>query len=123
MLCYNVAIQPQGRDLKIPKGFGKRYFTLASIQAHSAAHALDGRVARIDALERRLASDRESEEDPPDDAETIPACLADDKPCHCDCFFNRRTRRTLLQSKHLCYTQCNCRFYSFRRSGIHPPRS
>jgi hypothetical protein len=123
VLWYNIAILSKGRALKTPKGFGKRYFTLASIQAHSVAHSLCSRSARVDALECRLQKERESDEQPPDDPESVLACLADAKPCHCNCYYNRRTRRTLLRSKHLCYSQCNCRFYSFRRTGVHPPRS
>lgn len=111
----------QGITLKTLKGFGKRYFTLASIQAHSVAHKLDSQCARVDALVYRLQSDRESEDDPPDDPENTLACLFSDKPCHCNCYFKHLTRRTLLYSRSLCFTQCNCRFYSFRRTGTHPP--
>lgn len=111
----------RGLHLKTPKGFGKRYFTLASVQAHSVAHTLNARSARVDALFCRLQSEREPESDPPDDPESSLACLGSDIPCHCNCYFSRRTRRTLLYSRSLCFKQCNCRFYSFRRTGTHPP--
>ncbi len=104
------------------RGFGKRYFTLASIQAHSVAPKLLGFSARTHALLlNRYDTARETDEDPPEEAETLTGCLISDTPCHCDCYFKSRTRRTLLHAKLLCFKQCNCRFYSFRRTGTHPP--
>jgi hypothetical protein len=42
--------------------------------------------------------------------------------CHCNCFFKRKTSSALKCAKNLCFKRCNCRFYSFRRSGAHPPK-
>jgi hypothetical protein len=109
--------------LRSPKGFGKRYFSLASIQAHSVAQALACTASRIETYALTLHRDRENEEDPPEESEATLSCLFSDTPCHCDCYFRRRTRRILRYSRSLCYAQCNCRFYSFRRTGIHPPRT
>ena len=107
--------------MRTPKGFGKHYFTLVSIQAHSVAHTLHATSARTQTYSLTLASERESDEAPPPDEEAMLACYVEERPCHCNCFFNRRTHRILRYSKTLCFKHCNCRFYSFRRSGTHPP--
>jgi len=107
--------------LRAPRGFGKRYFTLASIQAHSVAPAQAGLRVCLEAYAFALMRDRESDEDPPEEPIEALACLANDKPCHCDRYFRRRTRLTLRACRKKNACNCNCRFYSFRRTGVHPP--
>jgi hypothetical protein len=107
--------------LKAPRGFGKRYFTLASIQAHSVESEQNGLRVCLETYACALHRDRESDEDPPEEPLTALACLAHDKPCHCDCYFRHRTSLTLRERRKKSPCNCNCRFYSFRRTGVHPP--
>lgn len=107
--------------MKAPRGFGKRYFTLASIQAHSVAPAQNSLRVCLEAYAVALHRDRESDEEPPEEPLDALACFTSDKPCHCDCYFRRRTLLTLRTCRKTSACNCNCRFYSFRRTGVHPP--
>ncbi len=105
-----------------PKGFGKRYFTLSSILAHAVAPTLHSQTTRASAhLSMLFDEEGALEEDPPDEELAALACLLNDKPCHCNCYFNHLTRLISLVVKLLCTKSCNCRFYSYRRTGTHPP--
>ncbi|MBD3801108.1 MAG: hypothetical protein IE886_06665 [Campylobacterales bacterium] len=107
--------------MRAPRGFGKRYFTLASIQAHSVAPAQNALRVCLETYTTALQRDRESDEEPPEEPLEALACFANDKPCHCDCYFRRRTSLTLRACRKKSACNCNCRFYSFRRTGVHPP--
>ncbi len=107
-----------------PKGFGKRYFTLTSILAHAVAPKLHSQITRESAHQSMIFDESASfEDDPPDEELTQLPCLLNNKPCHCNCHFKQLTRLVFLFVKYLCTKNCNCRFYSFRRSGTHPPFS
>ncbi len=119
---YNAVIKIPGRlNVKAPKGFGKRYFSLASVQAHSVAPKLLGLRSCLTSYARTVACERESEDDPPETPPEATECLVSDKPCHCDRYFRRRTTLTLRACRKKSACNCNCRFYSFRRTGVHPP--
>lgn len=105
--------------MRAPRGFGKRYFTLASIQAHSVAPAQNALRVCLETYATALQRNRESDEEPPEAPLEAFVCFSTDKPCHCDCYFRRRTLLTLRRKTPSC--NCNCRFYSFRRTGVHPP--
>ena len=106
-----------------PKGFGKNYFTLTSILAHAVAPVLHSQISRVSAhLDLSYEADVELDEDPPDEELTTLPCLLNNKPCHCNYYFNHLTRLIFLTTKQLCTKNCNCRFYSFRRTGTHPPQ-
>ncbi len=105
-----------------PKGFGKRYFTLTSILAHAVTPTLHSQITRESAHQAMLFDESASaEDDPPDEEITALSCLLNDKPCHCNCYFNHLTRLIFIFLKQLCTHSCNCRFYSYRRTGTHPP--
>lgn len=106
--------------MRAPRGFGKRYFTLASIQAHSVAPAQNALRVCLETYATALQRNRESDEEPPEAPLEAFVCFSTDKPCHCDCYFRRRTLLTLRRKTPSC--NCNCRFYSFRRTGVHPPQ-
>jgi hypothetical protein len=61
--------------LRAPKGFGKRYFTLASIQAHSVAPAQTGLRVCLESYAFALQRERESDEDPPEAPIEALSCL------------------------------------------------
>jgi len=111
--------------LKSPRGFGKRYFSLASIQAHSVQVTLD-KVCTVSKSLGYFSStydENEDDEDPPPLTDTV--CLflnlQGSKPCHCNCYFNKKSKLALCASKKIKKCQCHSKCFSFRRSGIHPP--
>jgi hypothetical protein len=110
--------------VRSPKGFGRNYFTLAAIQAYSSsacAHAVYTAVrthARRDGL--RADDDRDA---PPED-EVADLLLEEQqpepsrRPCHCNCFFRRRTRAVRRRVRFNRRPLCRCRK---TKSGIAPP--
>lgn len=107
--------------MKAPKGFGKRYFTLASVQAHSVAPVQNGVRVSLESCAYTLYCDRQSDEDPPEAPPEVLSCLSNDKPCHCNRYARRHTLLTLRACRNKSSCNCNCRYYSFRRTGVHPP--
>lgn len=108
--------------MRTPKGFGKNYFTLAAIQAYSSSacsHAVTTAV-RTHTRDYGLCADDDYEAPP---QEEIADLLLEERPepsqpCHCNCFFRRRTR-TVVQR-----VRCGKRPLSrFRKTktGIAPP--
>jgi hypothetical protein len=110
--------------VRSPLGFGKKYFTLSAILAHSVQSTLESQISRTHSLLQQHYGEEESllEEDPPTELlET--AVILKPKPCHCNCFFKLKTRLALLLNIFIprCpyYTTC----FAFRRTGVHPPLS
>lgn len=82
--------------MKLPKGFGKNYFTLRAITATSnqvTLHAITSRVESFH-LFHFLGDDskEELEEDPPD---ALALLEVSSKPCHCNRYYFKRTKKTL----------------------------
>jgi len=105
------------------RGFGKNYFTLSAILAHSVAHKLQAQVTSASML-FRLAQDKEEleEADPPEDLLETPSFQAV-KPCHCNCYYKRKTRLALLLNHYIPRCPFYCTYFAFRRTGVHPPKS
>jgi len=110
--------------MKTPKGFGKTYFTFASILAYSVQNKLQAQVSSIHSLFKTITQkeSQEEEESPPDELLTfLYPTLQSIKPCHCDCFFRRKTQLAM----HLFHYIPRCPYYTtyfaFRRTGVHPP--
>ncbi|HHD84054.1 MAG TPA: hypothetical protein ENK93_04180 [Campylobacteraceae bacterium] len=114
--------------MRAPKGFGKRYFTLAAILAHAVVPRLHAQQSRFRCSHTRFfGSDEEENEDPPPLEEALFAPLCEpspspSRPCHCNRYFCKRTLLLLKLVKLIPRCTCNCRFFSFRRTGTHPPR-
>ncbi len=107
--------------MRSPRGFGRRYFSLSAIQAHSVANKL---LAQMSSFTHQMAIKHlfeEEEEEPPPDPLLIPVCTLVKKPCHCNCYFRARALLLLKLVRFISKCNCKCRFFSFRRSGIHPP--
>jgi len=107
--------------MKRPKGFGKRYFSLSAIQAYAVApklHALA--VSQATYIHRNIQIEEE-EEDPPPELLEATTCTLSQKPCHCNCYFRARAKLLLKLVKRIPKCNCKCRFFSFRRTGTHPP--
>ena len=110
--------------MKSPLGFGKNYFTLSSILAHSIEPVMQSQSSSLEStLHRRISRDEESQENEPPDIVEISQFHNESKPCHCNCFFKIKAR-LMLQLHHYIprcpfYTPC----FAFRRTGVHPPLS
>ncbi|MGE0051795.1 MAG: hypothetical protein AB7S49_09740 [Arcobacter sp.] len=112
--------------MKLLNGFGKKYFTLSSIQAYAVAPKLQSIVTSCkNHLNKKLllSSDcNEEEESPPSLQENLSLpILLNSKPCHCDCFFRRRTALAVSLFKFIPRCPFYCTFFAFRRTGVHPP--
>ncbi len=110
----------------VPRGFGKNYFTFSSVLAHNVAPKLHAQVSRATVrLQHKTASYcDECEQDDPPLLETVALpCVLAAQPCHCNRFYELKTRLTLLINLFIprCpyYTTC----FAFRRTGVHPPLS
>ncbi|WP_072679912.1 hypothetical protein [Arcobacter sp. LA11] len=110
--------------MKSPKGFGKNYFTFASIQAHAVQSKMQNLIIKA---EHTLCNNNSrecaeyDESDPP--LEELTLCLQQNfsKPCHCDCFFKIKTQLTVTLFKFIPRCLYYCKFFAFRRTGVHPP--
>ncbi|HHS92723.1 MAG TPA: hypothetical protein ENK82_05205 [Campylobacterales bacterium] len=108
--------------MKAPSGFGKRYFTHSAILAYSVFPVMSAleTSARYYFSTHPIDLEAEEEEPPPEEfLQTLLSLLG--KPCHCNQFFQHKTRLLLL----FCHFIPRCPYYTthyaFRRSGVHPP--
>lgn len=113
--------------MKLLNGFGKKYFTLCSIQAYSAAtklHSITTSCKNHLNTKLSISSQKdEEEESPPNLLEDILNCyIQTSKPCHCDCVFKRRTALAVSLFKFIPRCPYYCKFFAFRRTGVHPPK-
>lgn len=105
------------------RGFGKNYFTFASVLAHSVQNKLKSQTS----IATALFYDKISQEDDALEEEELALELLLSTPvlsfksCHCNCFYKSKTKLALLLNHFIprCsyYTVC----FAFRRSGVHPP--
>ncbi len=108
------------------KGFGKKYFTLASIQAHSCAINLHRSfVACKSLITSNLKISKDEKEDAPPLFEELllNSCnLQSNKPCHCDCIFGRKTALAVRLFRFIPRCPYYTTYFAFRRTGVHPPQ-
>lgn len=109
--------------MKSPNGFGKNYFTFASVLAYSIQTKLDAQISRTTPYTYKLDAScdesEELEESPPN--LTLQPCLVNSKPCHCDCFFKLKTKIALLINIFIPRCPYYTTYFAFRRTGVHPP--
>lgn len=110
--------------MKSPKGFGKKYFTFASILAHSIhskIQALSVKTSYLLHYSNEKESDIQEEDDPPGLECLLSVYLAGQKPCHCNCLY--RLKIKLILKKYLFIPRCPYyrTYFAFRRTGVHPP--
>jgi len=108
--------------VSVLRGFGKNYFTLSAILAYSVAYKLQSQVSSAQTLLR--LSDRQDtleENDPPEDLPDT-TTLQEPKPCHCNCYYKRKTRLALLLNHYIPRCPFYCTYFAFRRTGVHPPQ-
>ncbi|MDD3007808.1 MAG: hypothetical protein RBR70_10795 [Arcobacter sp.] len=112
--------------MKLLNGFGKKYFTLSSIQAHSVAPKLHSIVTSSkNYLNKKLSisSEKDEEEESPPNLQEnlLSVFLENKKPCHCDCVFKRRTALVVALFKFIPRCPYYTTYFAFRRTGVHPP--
>lgn len=87
--------------MRAPKGFGKRYFTLGAIQAHSATLTLQRCTISTLAHHRTVSVENDEDAPPDEDDPLTPEALQPALPggrrraCHCNLHFYRRTCKYL----------------------------
>lgn len=109
--------------MKLLKGFGKNYFTFSAILASSVEQKLQSQVSSIFSLFQNLSNTKEKEledEDPPLEFLLVPSSLQN-KPCHCNCVYNLKTRIALVSYKYIPRCPYYTTYFAFRRTGVHPP--
>ncbi len=108
--------------MRAPKGFGKNYFTFASVQAYSSAIKLDAiSSSSQEFLYNKISNEDDLEEDPPDTSPLSSIILENSKVCHCNCYFKKIIRLILLLNHFIPRCPFYNTFFAFRRTGVHPP--
>lgn len=112
--------------MKLLNGFGKKYFTLSSIQAFAVAPKLHSVMTSFKIHINKKLSNSTSQQE-----EEIPTILLEEsllscfvrnkKPCHCDCFFKMKTALAVALFKFIPRCPYYNTFFAFRRTGVHPP--
>lgn len=111
------------------KGFGKKYFTLASIQAHSTApklHAIFTAINHSINEKLKISSNNNDEDDELSiqlEQSLLSCTLLSNKPCHCDCVFKKIAALAVKLFKFIPRCPYYTTYFAFRRTGIHPPQS
>ncbi|WP_428737784.1 hypothetical protein [Sulfurimonas sp.] len=105
------------------RGFGKRYFTLASILAYSVSPRLHAQTTCFSSLTYYyISTEIEDEESPPNEELLLTnSILQQNKACHCNCIFKKRIRLILLLNHFIPRCPFYTKYFAFRRTGVHPP--
>lgn len=113
--------------MKLLKGFGKKYFTFCSIQAHSTALKLHAKLTVLQTHFHHMivesSCENTEEESPPNLDVSILSSLLNLKPCHCDGLFKHKTALAVSLFKFIPRCPYYNTFFAFRRTGVHPPLS
>jgi hypothetical protein len=108
--------------LRLPKGFGKNYFTLRAITATTNQVTLNQNATRVQNFHMlSFASDELEALEEDDELATLLCPLElSSKPCHCNCHFLKKTRKILQR-----FTNKNFFFNYFKtlNNAISPPFS
>lgn len=106
--------------MKLPKGFGKNYFTLRAITATVNQVSLNANTSRVQSFHMlNFQSDElEAELEEEELAATLCTPSLSLKPCHCNCYFLKQTRKTLLLYPNQNYF---LNYFKTLNSAISPP--
>jgi hypothetical protein len=82
--------------LKLPKGFGKNYFSLNAITATVNQTTLNANATRVQTFHIHKFEESENETELEED-DLATACFIQNasKACHCNCHFLKKARKTL----------------------------
>ncbi|AXX87474.1 MULTISPECIES: hypothetical protein [Malaciobacter] len=110
-----------------PIGFGKNYFSLSSILAYAVEQRLHGMATTFKKylnIEKFSFSDENEDESVCNEELTLINCFViKSKPCHCDCVFRKKARLAVALFKFIPRCPYYCKFFAFRRTGVHPPQT
>jgi hypothetical protein len=109
--------------MRTPKGFGKTYFSLSSILAHSVERTLTSQISAVTSLVncRFSHKDELEEADPPPEILDNHTFHNDFKPCLCSCYFNHLAHIMLHIHHYIPRCPYYTTYFAFRRTGVHPP--
>ena len=107
------------RPMKLPHGFGKNYFSLTAITATVNQIALHANSSRVQKFHTPLSFEV-SEEEVLEELELEEAILSQTsfKPCHCNCYFKKYTKKTL---KHHPRQNLHINYHKTLNNSISPP--
>lgn len=109
--------------MRKPSGFGKKYFTLSAILAYSVAQRLQSQInSAYSIINSNISFEKEELDDVNDSPNLLEQPLiVNAKPCYCNLLFKSRTRLSLLINIFIPRCPFYCKYFAFRRSGVHPP--
>lgn len=83
--------------MRLPKGFGKNYFTLRAITATVNQVTLSAQCSRVQSfhMSNFYSDELEALEEDEELAATLGTLELSSKPCQCNCFYKRRTKKSL----------------------------
>jgi hypothetical protein len=84
--------------VKLPRGFGKNYFTLRAITATVNQISLNANASRVQNfhISNFQGDEIEAELEEEELAAILLSFELSSKPCHCNCYYLKKTRKTLL---------------------------
>lgn len=105
--------------MKLPRGFGKNYFSLRAITATVNQISLNANTSRVQSFHMLTfqSDELEAEQEDEELATLCPPQLSL-KPCHCNCYFLKITRKTLkiFYKQNLFFN-----YYKTLNNSISPP--
>ncbi len=106
--------------MRLPKGFGKNYFTLRAITATSNQVTLNANTSRVQSFHMlNFQSDElEAELEEEELAATLCTLFLSSKPCHCNCYYFKRTKKTLQLHP---FQKLNINYFKNLNNAISPP--
>jgi len=107
--------------MKLPRGFGKNYFSLSAITATVNQITLHQEVSRVQNFHFQNGSIEKDEEEL-EELEELTLCQTQElsqNSCHCNCFFKSLTRKTLQL---FTYEKKYDNYYILLNTDISPPK-
>jgi len=106
--------------MKLPRGFGKNYFSLSAITATVNAVSLQQVATRVQKFHTFDAYEYKEEELTDELEELEAACIEQlsSKACHCNCYFLSKTKKVL---RYFHTPKQNLHFYAILNTDISPP--
>jgi hypothetical protein len=107
--------------MKLPRGFGKNYFSLNAITATVNQVTLTQEFSRVQSFHTHRAL-FEQEEEELEELEELDICKTQQlslKSCHCNCFFRLHTLKAL---KLFTFAKKYLDYYNYLNSSISPPK-
>ena len=105
--------------MRLPKGFGKNYFTLSAITATVNQVSIQASTTRVQNFHISTFESDESESEIEEEELTLLCPLQlSTKACHCNCYFLSSTRKTL---RIFHYQKLFFNYFKTLNNSISPP--